>query len=442
MQHSSPKEYSELPEVCMSEYSLPYGATSLRFRLPGDWKVSILKPRDLPGLENPRASADEALKVSNADGRFSAGGERRNVSVAINDKTRPVPHDVLLPALIRALEGWGYRRSDITFVIAVGAHEPMKEDEYHIVVPEGAAEGCRIISHDSDDEAGLVYLGTSAAGTRCRANRVFIEADLRIVVGNIEPHQFMGWSGGSKSAVIGLGARDTIAANHSMMSLEGAGPCRYHDNPLRRDVDEMGRLIGVQLALNVVMNGRKEIVAVLAGDPDDVMREGIAVGEPLFTVPVPSPADLVIVSAGGYPKDLNFYQAQKALRGGVRAAAPGAPVLIVAACPEGVGSVHYENWMADKTSHEEVKAAFETEEFRLGHHKGMLVAGDALGREVYLVSELPDQTVRALLLEPCDSVESALEQIALCRGDRGGDPLHVAVIPYGNSTVPLPDLRI
>ncbi len=423
----------------MKECKVPYGKGRREIFLPDDIDLIFLEPEASSALSDPAghivselaAQADLLArptgKAPSSDGAFSAGG----VAIAVNDKTRPVPHQLLVPPLVEALVSAGWRRDEITFIIAVGAHLPMSEKEFSLVLPDGVAEGCTIVSHDADASADLVYLGRSSRGTPCRINRRFMEASLRIVVGNIEPHQFMGWSGGVKSASIGLAARQTIAANHSLLASEGAGPCLYDNNPVRQDVEEMGRMAGVHLALNVVMNRDKQIVAALAGSPEEVMRRGIAAGKGLFTVPSGKPADLVIVSPGGHPKDINFYQAQKALRHGARAAKPGAPIIILAACPEGPGSELYEKWMADKKSHKQAREAFAAEEFLLGHHKGMLVAADAEDRDVYLVSDMPDKVVSKLLLKPLANPSQLVAE--LCRRKPG---LRIAVIPYGNVTVP------
>ena len=142
---------------------------------------------------------------------------------------------------------------------------------------------------------------------------MFGQADLRIVVGNLEPHQFMGFSGGVKTAAIGLGGRDTINQNHALMLDPHSDLARYDDNPARQDVEEAGRLIGVHFALNVVINESKQIVRVLAGDPRAVMQEGMPLVLQIYQVRVAAPFDVLIASPGGHPKDINLYQAQKAL---------------------------------------------------------------------------------------------------------------------------------
>lgn len=418
----------------MAEYSIPYGKSKQSFHLPEDWPVSILKPEPRKGLSNPIQEISASLKRLGKN--LYAQGDTSTAVIAINDKTRPVPHHFLLPPLLSWLEEVEYKRENITLIIATGTHAPMLPEEHHLIVPEEISRRYNIISHDAEDKENLIKLGKTAAGTPCTINKIFAEADLRVVVGNIEPHQYMGWSGGVKSAVIGLGGTESIRTNHSMLTMEGAGPCRYEDNPVRQDVEESGRIIGVHLALNVVMNDSKEIVAVFAGNPLNVMKKGIKEAQFLFSVPIDSRFDLVVTSPGGYPKDINLYQAQKALRHASMAAKPGAPMILIGACSEGIGSPPYEKWMKDKTSHHQVQEAFEHEEFKLGPHKAMLIAADAINRDVYLVSELPDETVRKMLLIPASSVQEAIGMI-----QKTGDSsisLKTAILPYGNATVPYP----
>jgi nickel-dependent lactate racemase len=169
------------------------------------------------------------------------------------------------------------------------------------------------------------------------------------------------------------------------------------------------------------------------------MKRGIEMARSLFTSVFEHQADLVITSSGGHPKDINLYQVQKALRHASSAAKSGAPMILVGACPEGIGSAAYQAWTSKKKSHKEVRESFAREEFKLGVHKAMLIAGDAEDRDVYLVSGIPAQTVRSLLLEPAGTVQIAVDMIRKHWESEGRQGLiRVAVLPYGNSTVPVP----
>ena len=175
-------------------------------------------------------------------------------------------------------------------------------------------------------------------GTPVWVNRRFVEADLRIVVGNIEPHQFQGFSGGVKSAAIGLAGRETVNHNHAMMTDPLAQLGRYDDNPARQDVEEIGRLIGIHVVLNAILNEKKKIMHVVAGEPAAVMEIGIPLSRKVCQVAIAAPFNLVIASPGGHPKDINVYQTQKALAHANLITRDGGMVILAAACPEGSGS--------------------------------------------------------------------------------------------------------
>ncbi|MCX6032126.1 MAG: nickel-dependent lactate racemase, partial [Chloroflexi bacterium] len=314
----------------MTEYHLPYGKTHLKFILPDGLNVQLLAPRDAQGAAAPLAAVAQALDASVGGPSLanlwadlsqraalvrhpSSVVRRPSVAVAINDKTRPVPHKYLLPPLLARLEGLGFAPADITLLIASGTHTPMRPDEFPQVVPPDVLTRYPVISHDCDDDANLVTLGQTGRETPVWVNRRWWEADLRIVVGDIEPHQFMGFSGGVKSAAIGLTGRLTINTNHAMMSAPGSQIGVYEENPCRQDVEEIGRMMGVHYALNAVLTEEKQIVHALAGDPATVIQAGIPLVRGSFQVAVPQPLDLCIVSPGGHPKDINLYQGQKAL---------------------------------------------------------------------------------------------------------------------------------
>ncbi len=174
------------------------------------------------------------------------------------------------------------------------------------------------------NKESLVALGETRRGTPVTVNRDFLQADLRIVVGNIELHPFMGMSGGVKSAAIGLAGRATIDTNHRMMTHPSARPGSVEDNVIRQDTEEIGEMIGVHFALNAILNDRREVVTALAGSPAAVMKHGVPVAQDLFQVRIPHLFDLVLASPGGHPKDINFYQAQKGLSNAARGCGPAA----------------------------------------------------------------------------------------------------------------------
>ena len=416
----------------MAEFSIPYGRTKLPFRLDDSLHIELLAPARVEPVADPIQAVREALNLPVGGVRLADFAKARSVAIAISDKTRPVPHAALLPPLLDALEQLGIAPSAITLVVATGLHAPMQEAEFAGILPADILARYRVVSHNVAATDELVSLGKTRLGTPVQVNRLFAQADLRLVVGNLEPHQFMGFSGGVKTAAIGLGGQDTINQNHARMLDLRSDLAHYEDNPTRQDVEEIGRMIGVHFALNAVINESKQIVRVLAGEPVAVMLEGIPLVLEIYQVAATAPFDLMITSPGGHPKDINLYQAQKALGHAARVTREGGTIILVAACPEGTGSRSYENWVLGMASHQAVLDRFQSEGFRIGPHKAFQIARDAAPRRVLMVTEMPPEFVQKLLLTPCASLEVAMK--TALQGLDGA--ARIGIMPWANSTIP------
>ncbi len=433
----------------MARFTIPYGKESQIFDLPDAWDAHRVMPHSVEPVAEPRRAVEEALEAP--VGAFSwsevrqrghttagdaAGGP--TVAIAVNDKTRPVPHGELLPPLLARLESLGIARAHITLVIATGTHPPMRPDEFTAILPVDIVERYRVVSHDVGDEQSLADLGTTSRGTPVQVNRLFVEADLRIVIGNIEPHQFMGYSGGVKSAVIGLAGRETINTNHAMMTLPGAMLGHFEDNPARQDVEEMGRMLRVDLALNAILNDHKRIVQVIAGEPTEVMRIGMPRVRELYVVEVDEPFDLVIASPGGHPKDINVYQAQKGLAHASLITRAQGEIVLAAACPEGSGSKGYETWVSSRRSHEQVLEDFEAEGFRIGPHKAFQIAREATRFRTTWVTDMPPREAERLLLDTASSIDEAVAAVRARHPEwapGGSARPRVGIMPVANATI-------
>lgn len=417
----------------MSTYRIPYGKTQIEFGIPDSFPVQVLKPAQIPPASDPGRAVFDALDNALGEQHLPDFKNAKTVAIAINDKTRPVPLKILLPPLLQRLSEIGIAAGAITLLVAVGTHPPMLSAEFPDLLPAEILARYRVVTHDCDDRANLVHLGETSRGTPVWCNRIFAQADLRISVGNLEPHQFMGFSGGVKTAAVGLAGRETITRNHSMMLDPRANIARYDDNPARQDVEEIGERIGVHFALNSVVNENKQIVAVLAGDPREVMRRGIPIVLGLYQANVDAPFDLVITSPGGHPKDINLYQAQKALAHATFVTKENGTVVLCAACPEGTGSLHYEEWMADKASHAQVVETFRREGYRIGAHKAFQISRDAIRERVLFVTEMKPGFVAKLLLTPCATIDAAL---ATALRDLPSNA-RIGILPYANATIPI-----
>ena len=418
----------------MSEFTFHYGHTSINFTLADSFKVHQILPAaifpDKPEKEIIQQALDHPLNQLDISRQFP---KLSKVVIVVNDKTRPVPNALLVPPLLKKLQSMGVNRENIRFLIGMGTHTPMPPDEYPKILPEEIISNFSISAHNCDDESTLVYKGLTSRGTPVFVNSVFDQADLRIVVGNIEPHHFAGFSGGVKSAAIGVCGRKTINANHGLLLEKESIVGNFDTNPLRQDIEEIGRLIQVDLALNVVMNVEKQILSCFWGRPNDVMRAGIYASRNVSMQKIPQLADVVIASAGGYPKDINLYQAQKAMTNASLVLRPGGIILLAAACEEGIGSQKYEAFMDGVHSVDETMAKFSNLGFAVGPHKAVQIARIAKEHPILLVSQLPAERVSQLLLTPVESIESGLTLAQSM--DRHIQS--IAVLPYAVSTIPV-----
>lgn len=416
----------------MAEFTIPYGKKNLPFSLPDDLQAEWIAAPQTQAHPSPYSAVQQALETPVGQASLDEYKGLRTVAIAINDKTRPVPHHQLLPPLLENLESHGFSSDSISLIIATGTHPVMPESEYEKILPAEISRRYSVICHNSREPENLVYLGQTRRSTPVWVNRYYQEADLKIVVGNIEPHQFQGFSGGYKSAAIGLAGLETININHAMMQDPLSCLGEYDNNPARQDVEEIGALMGIQLALNAILNEKKEIVEVLFGNPISVMQTGIPLSRKICQVGIPSPFDLVIASPGGHPKDINIYQSQKGFAHARMITRDGGTVILAAACPEGSGSRGYEEWMRDKKSYHQILQAFAFEGFRTGPHKAYQIARDASQVNLNWYSELPLEFARNLLLNPVTDFQTAVTQAS----QRLNPGARVGIMPRAASTIP------
>jgi nickel-dependent lactate racemase len=274
-------------------------------------------------------------------------------------------------------------------------------------------------------------MGTTSRGTPVEIARAVVEADLCVCAGNLELHYFAGYSGGAKAILPGCASRATVQANHAMMVRPEAAAGRLDGNPVRADLEEGAAMVGIDFILNVVVDGQHRILGAVAGDVTAAHRQGCELVAQQGIVPVPQLADVVLVSAGGYPKDLNLYRAQKALDNAAQAVRDGGILILVAECGEGFGNKTFEAWLCEAHSPEAVLERIQRD-FVLGGHKAAAVASVLNRARVHLVSSMPQDLVRGCGLTPFEDVERALETAL----DQVGPSARILVMPEGGSVLP------
>ncbi|MBQ3109051.1 MAG: nickel-dependent lactate racemase [Clostridia bacterium] len=410
-------------------FELGFGAGVQAVELPEKNLAGVLLPNDVERGLIGAAEVERALKAPIGSPRLSEivhPGEK--IAIITSDITRPMPTYKVMPALLDELYAAGIKKEDITLVFALGSHRKHTEEEKKKLAGERAYSEIACIDGDASD---CVSYGKTSRGTPVDIVRCVAEADRRICLGNIEYHYFAGYSGGAKAIMPGISTRDAIQANHSRMVDENACAGKIEGNPIREDIEEAASLVGVDFIVNVVLDEHKEIICAVAGDVTLAHREGCKFLDRLYEKKIAERADIVIVSQGGAPKDLNLYQTQKALDNAKHAVKKGGVVIVVGSCKEGFGEHVFEEWI---TTAEKPADLIEriAKEFRLGGHKAAAIAMVQQNADIYLVSEMDDETVRKMSMFPYASAQEALDAAFAAQGADA----KVLLMPYGGSTLP------
>ena len=392
--------------------------------------LKILTPNQLQPERTGADSVRYALEHPVGTGRLEEivhSGEK--IVIITSDITRPMPTYTALPVLLDYLFDAGIKADDVTLVFALGSHRSHTAEEQQHLAGNFAYETIRCVDSDPAD---CIHMGDTSRGTPIDITRVVAEADRRICLGNVEYHYFAGYSGGIKAIFPGCSTPAAIQANHSQMTDAKACAGNIVDNPLRDELEEAAEICPVDFILNVVLNEKKEIIYSVAGDIQKAHRQGCAFLDRLYKVTIPQRSDIVIVSQGGAPKDLNLYQTQKALDNSKHAIKKGGTIILVGSSREGFGNATFEDWITSAETPSDLIRRVR-EDFRLGGHKAAAIAMVLENAGIKLVSDMDRDTVSSIFMEPYDQLQKAVDDAFA----KHGSDASVIVMPYGGSTLPV-----
>lgn len=323
---------------------LAFGREGAEVEIPSHVHPTVLEAKFAEAVASPDDAIRTALQQPlGALPLFDLAKRKRSAAISICDITRPAPNCLVLPPVLATLEQAGIPRSDITLLIATGLHRAATEQELHTIVGPEILAHYPIVSHDARDAASHTDLGTTRSGTRVLIDRRFIESDLHISLGFIEPHLMLGFSGGRKLVAPGLAGEETIKRLHSPLFMrdpkvvEGSFP----DNPLHYELLEIAQMARHDFIVDVALTRARQIARVFAGDPVIAHATGVAFVRQTTRAPLPAPVDAVITTSAGYPLDLTYYQAVKGVTAASHIVKQGGKILLAAACQEGLGSPEF-----------------------------------------------------------------------------------------------------
>ena len=396
---------------------LAYGLGELDFEVPENSR--ILLPEELPAADG--GEIERAINETLGQDLADFGGRGKSASILVSDITRPSPSHLMLAPLAKKLKELGF--CDLLVVFALGTHRRMTPGEEKLLLGD-----CSDMPHFQHDPNKCVILGQTKRGTPVEIFESVASTDLIIATGNIEYHYYAGYSGGAKAVLPGVSSERSINTNHELMRDPRAVSGRL-DSPVRQDFEDAAGIAGLDFILNMVLNSKKEIVRAVAGDFIKAHRAGAAVVDRMYRKTV-KPAEIVITSAGGRPKDINLFQAQKALDNAKGAATPGGTIILLAECSEGLGHPVFERWAREAACAEDCVERF-GREYEFGGHKAAFLAKESLEHNIILVSSLPRRFAEMCFFQPASTLDEAMA----AAHKRHGKDASVLIMPYGNLTL-------
>jgi len=414
----------------MQILDLGYGGCVLHVKVPQRNLVGVINPNHVEMPYDEDHEIESALSSPIGTARLcELVGKGHRVVIIASDITRPSPTSKLLPPLVQELAAGGVNLGDVKVVFALGAHRNHSTEEMRRLAGEAIFSQLRCEDHRIDN---CVDVGHTRSGTRVEVLKDILEYDIVVCTGNIEPHYMAGYSGGLKAILPGVCSRSTIEQNHQMMTQPGSHAGKISGNPVREDIDDVSNLVEVDFIVNAILDDRRRIVRVVSGDPIAAHRKGAQYSDMIYKVKVPEPADIVITSPGGYPRDINLYQAQKALENARQAAKPGGIIILLAECREGSGDPLFQEWLSKASCPDEVLGRI-AKKFVLGGHKAAAFASVMREHQVYLVSSMPTELVNRMHFKAAPTVEKALDEALHALGRNA----QILVLPDGNGTLPI-----
>lgn len=329
-----------------STLTLSYGRGHLPIRLPAGAQATVVRKQALPKLPNPQAAIAQALaRPIGAPGLAELARGRRSACILICDITRPVPNRLFLRPMVETMVASGIPLDRISILVATGLHRPnLGEELAELVGDPWVLEHVRVDNHDARDEAAHVDFGrTATRGTPVKIDRQFVEADLRIATGLVEPHFMAGWSGGRKVIAPGVAHHETIRTFHSARFMEDplAVQCNLVGNPLHEEQLQIVGMLGEVYGLNTVLDEDRDLVCVTFGEIIASHAAAVDFVSGATRVPVPRKFRTVVTSSAGYPLDKTYYQTIKGMVTPLDILAPGGTLIIASECSEGFGSPEF-----------------------------------------------------------------------------------------------------
>ena len=422
----------------MTELQLRYGDGSLRFDFPDD-RYQVLTRNDASQPALTDVQIGEALSAPIAspplEDLISAGD---SVLLVVSDATRATASGQILNLLIRRLIQTGVSPADVAIIFATGIHRPVTAAEKIQLLTPFIAQRVKTIDHDARDSSQMITFGQTDRGTPVEVNRALKAHDHTVITGGLGFHYFAGFTGGRKSICPGLASANTIEATH-MLALDfdrggrraGVGTALLDGNAVHEECERIAALVEPRFGINTVVNEHGQATGVFAGDWREAHHAGCRDYLAKHSLPIEQKRDLVIVSCGGWPYDINLIQAHKALEMASHACNDGGAIVLLAECRDGLGQPQFLKWFDEKDA-----AALELrlrEAYEVNGQTAWSLLSKAERYRIYLVSSLPEEEVVRMRMRPANSLQEALSE--------AGETAPGYIMPHGARFLPVAEAR-
>jgi nickel-dependent lactate racemase len=419
-------------------FRLDYGRTGLEVAIPAERVVGPLEIRDVRPLVEPERVVNEKLATPTGTAPLAeiARG-RQSACILICDITRPVPNKPLLRPILRTLGEAGVPRERTLILVATGLHRPSTEAERLEMLGSEIVGAYRVEDHHGTILEEHSYLGTTERGVPAWIDSRYVQTELKIATGLIEPHLMAGYSGGRKLICPGIAALETVKVWHGPRFLEHPkADCGYLEgNPVHEENTRIARLAGCDFIVNVTMDKDRRVTSVVAGEMEAAFLEGVRFIENVVKARIDEPVDVVVTSSAGYPLDTTFYQAVKGLTGCLPILKQGGTIIMAASLSEGIGSPEFASLFRENPSLDVfMERILGKDYFVLDQWQLEELAKVRRKARVKVVSDgLPADVLEGLFVEPAATVEGALAGSLA----EYGPEARVAVIPKGPYVLPV-----
>ncbi|MCW4016906.1 MAG: nickel-dependent lactate racemase, partial [Candidatus Bathyarchaeota archaeon] len=410
----------------------PYGKTEVCARIPTRNFLGNIEPKEKEGVTDSKAEIERALSQPIGTQRLNDIAKAGDtVAIVVDDATRATPSQLMIVPLLDELNKAGVKDEDITVIFGCGSHRPVSPQEKEKLLGKQALERVKTINHDYEAE-DQVFLGETSHGTKVNVNKVFAEADVKVLAGDINLHYYAGYGGGRKGVLPAVSSAETIQQNHALLVSPKAATGVLDENPVHEDMMEAAKLAKVDFILNIVTNSKNELVKAFAGDLEQAFLEGVKLVDEMYKVPIEQRASIVVVSAGGHPHDINLYQASKAIHNALDAVKRRGVIVLAAECPEGHGNEVFADWMEKFTDLKRLEKEIK-KRFVLGGHKAYYISKALQKVTIILVSVMPDcYAVNTFKMRTASAMNDAMREAF----EIAGKNAKVYVMPYGGDTLP------